>query len=444
MATQEPVVITGLGIVSCLGIGIDDFWSNLLNGESGIHVYDLFNEPLWNGPAEQRAAINRVLAPLCGRIDNFSAKDYVQPRKNIKLMSRDVQIGVVVGALALKNAVEGDVKLSEIVGPRRIGLDFGTTSIPSPIDDMTNLILKCLHNDQGERTPFCQDQWGEQMIEQMNPLWMLKFLPNMAACHIGIANDLQGPSNTLVLGDIGALSSTIEGTRAIQRGQADAMVVGGVACMLEPFVWMHHCMLEHASCVEDPAGACRPFDKRRDGTVFAEGAGACVIESKESAEKRGAKPLAAIRAWSQTNEPINNQYKITGKAIRSCLADCMEKAEITPDQLAHVNVHGRGYRYVDAVEAAAIADILGNVPAFSLKGVCGYAGSGSGAIELAASVRALNERIVPAARNFKEPDPNCPIQVVHDKPFETDKRFALTLNYDYTGTAVAMVLERLL
>ena len=441
MNSIEPVVITGLGVVSCLGIGIDSFWNRLIQGESGINAYDLFNQPLSNAAPDSVQAVYEKIAPICGMIENFSAKDFVQPRKNIKLMSRDVQIGVVVGALALKNAVEGEAKLSELLGPDRIGLDFGTASIPSPAEDMASLLLKCLFNEQGERAPFEMDRWGGNMVGQMNPLWMLKFLPNMAACHIGIANDLQGPSNTLVLGDIGALSAVIEGTRTIERRQADAMVVGGVGCMLDPFVWLHQGGREHSNYMDDPAGACRPFDATRNGTVMAEGAGACVIESLGSAERRGAKPLAAIRAWSQTCEPINNQYRISGKAIRACLADCLNKAGISADQLAHLNVHGMGYRYEDAVEAQAIADVLGPVPVFSLKGACGYAGSGSGAIELATSVRALQEKAVPAARNYRQPDPECPIHVVSETTMTTDKRFAMTLNYDISGSAVALVLE---
>ena len=441
MNNYESIVVTGAAPVCCLGIGSEVFWNNLLEGRSGIHTYEKVADS-----NSTDAQTSLVPAPVAGYIADFSAKEFVQPRKNIKIMSRDVQLGLAAGALALKQAQgASDKKLSEQLGPERVGIDLGTSFIMSPICDIADACLKGMAIESDgtveSKAASLKKYWGASFMDNLFPLWMLKYLPNMSACHLGIANDLQGPSNTQVLGDTGALAAAIEAIHVIQRNAADAMVVGGVGNFIDDFNWMRYAWIDRTSNAADPEGACRPFDAARDGLAAAEAAGCLVLESESSAKKRGAEPLAKIRAWANCTEGTH-KYKISGKAIKNCLKLVMQNAGIQPDDLSHVNANGWGTINEDALEAQAIAEILPNVPVVALKGGIGYAGSGSAAVEMVATVLALKNGVLPPARNYSQPDPACPIPVVHGVPAASDKPFALMLTFDRNGGAAAMVFEK--
>ena len=446
MNNYESIVVTGAAPVCSLGIGSDAFWNNLLEGRSGIHAYEKVAASYSPDAQTADPASPVPPAPIAGYIADFSAKEFVQPRKNIKIMSRDVQLGLAAGALALKQAQgESEDKLSQQLGPERVGIDFGTSFIMSSISDIADACLKGMavegNGDVESKAASLKKYWGASFMDNLFPLWMLKYLPNMSACHLGIANDLQGPSNTLVLGDTGAIAATIEAIHVIQRDAADAMVVGGVGNFIDDFNWTRYAWIGRSSNAADPEGACRPFDAARDGLAAAEAAGCLVLESESSAKKRGVEPLAKVRAWANCTEGTH-KYQISGKAIKNCLKLVMQNAGIQPDELSHVNANGWGTITEDALEAQAIAEVLPGVPVVALKGGIGYAGSGSSAVEMVATVLALKNGVLPPARNYSQPDPKCPIPVVHGVPTASDKPFALTLTFDRNGGAAAMVFEK--
>lgn len=445
MKTYESVVVTGAAPVCSLGIGSDALWANLLEGRSGIHF---FEEKIAHVSQNEQKSEDTVVppAPVAGFIADFSAKEFVQPRKNIKLMCRDVQLGLAAGALALKQAQgTSDKKLSEQLGPERVGIDMGTAFIMSSISDVADACVKGMtvegKGDVPSKAASLKKYWGASFMDNLFPLWMLKYLPNMSACHLGIANDLQGPSNTIVIGDTGALAAAIEAIHVIQRDAADAMVIGGVGNFIDDLNWSRYAWIGRTQNAADPEGACRPFDAARDGTAAAEAAGCLVLESESSAKKRGVEPLAKIRAWANCSEGTHN-YKISGKAIKNCLKLVMQNAGITPDKLSHINANGWGTIDDDILEAQAIAEILPDVPVVALKGGIGYAGSGSAAVEMISTVLALKNGVLPPARNYSQPDPACPIPVVHGAPMASDKPFALTLTFDRNGAASAIVFEK--
>ena len=446
MNNYESIVVTGAAPVCSLGIGSEVFWANLLEGRSGIHTYEKVGFAADQNAQKPEGTSYSAPAPVAGYIADFSAKEFVQPRKNIKIMSRDVQLGLAAGALALKQAQgDSDKKLSEQLGPERVGIDLGTAFIMSSISDIADACLKGMAvegaGDVESKAASLKKYWGTSFMDNLFPLWMLKYLPNMSACHLGIANDLQGPSNTLVLGDTGALAAAIEAIHVIQRDAADAMVVGGVGNYIDDFNWMRYAWIDRTSNAADPEGACRPFDAARDGLAAAEAAGCLILESESSAKKRGVEPLAKVRAWANCTEGTH-KYKISGKAIKNCLKLVMQNAGIKPEEVSHVNANGWGTINEDALEAQAIAEILPNVPVVALKGGIGYAGSGSAAVEMVAAVLALKNGVLPPARNYSQPDPACPIPVVHGVPMASDKPFALTLTFDRNGGASAIVFEK--
>jgi 3-oxoacyl-[acyl-carrier-protein] synthase II len=262
----------------------------------------------------------------------------------------------------------------------------------------------------------------------------------MPACHIGIAQDARGPNNTITLGDVSTLWAISEAARAIDRGQADAMIAGGVGARVQPMIWAHEQALQFSRRSDDPAGACRPFDAQRDGMVNGEGSAAFLLESRQSAEARGAKPLARVVAIATTFEPRPDRSPPQGEAIRAAIRQALERAGLEPRHIGHVNAHGMSTTLDDRIEAQAIRAVLGDVPVTAPKSYFGNLGAGGGAVEMAASLLALEHGLVPPTLNYEQPDPECPVNVVHGRPLAADQRTALILNHSRVGQSVAVVL----
>ena len=207
MDANDQVVITGLGVVSPIGVGNQAFRQSLLDGRSGVRRI-----PLPGG--------NDLPPSIGGYIPDFDVKDRVRPRKALKVMSRDIQMAFAAADLAVQEACI----LRSGIEPERLGIVFGTDLIPCELDEIAPAVRGCLIDGE-----FDFRRWGRRAMADLYPLWLLKYLPNMPACHIGIALDAQGPNNTLTLGEISGLCAVAEAVRVIQRGQADVMICGGGA-----------------------------------------------------------------------------------------------------------------------------------------------------------------------------------------------------------------------
>jgi 3-oxoacyl-[acyl-carrier-protein] synthase II len=187
--------------------------------------------------------------------------------------------------------------------------------------------------------------------------------------------------------------------------------------------------------------AARPFDRARDGAVFGEGSGVLVLEERAHAEARGANIVARVRASSSRFEPHGPGRPLTGSAIRHSIEAALAKAGLQPQDIGHVNAHGEGTVAADRCEAQAIHETLGDVPVTAPKSYFGDLGSGSGAVEMIASVLALQHGRIPRTLNYKQPDAECPINVVAGVSREIDKPTALILNQAHTGQAVAVLID---
>ena len=247
--SARDIVITGLGVVSPIGIGRDPFWSSLIAGTSGVRRVSSFDT-------------RSLPVTIGGEIIDFDPKQYVKPRKSLKVMSRDIQLGVSAADMACASAGIAP----DTVDPERFGVIFAADMIHCPLDEFELAFRSCL--DEGG---FDFRRWGRQALAQMYPLWMLKYLPNMPACHIAIAHDARGPNNSLTSAEVSSLLAVAEATRIIERGQADVMVVGGASCAS---IRRHSSGRLSATCRESadhPAAASRPFDAARSGASSAKG-----------------------------------------------------------------------------------------------------------------------------------------------------------------------------
>ncbi len=248
----REVVITGLGVVSPIGIGRDAFRSALREGISGVRPITLFDA-------------SQFPVRIAAEVADFDPKAYVRPRKSLKVMSREIQFGFAAADFALTDAgvQPGSVE------PDRFGVVFGAEMIYCDLDELIGIYRRCIAEGR-----FDFSRWGESMASEMYPLWLLRNLPNMVACHVAIVHDARGPNNTIGHSDVSSLAAIAEAVRVIQRGAADVMIAGGVGARINPTSMSYRGDIDQSHRNDDPARASRPFDAGRDGLVNGEGAAA--------------------------------------------------------------------------------------------------------------------------------------------------------------------------
>ncbi|MFT5522133.1 MAG: 3-oxoacyl-[acyl-carrier-protein] synthase II [Pirellulaceae bacterium] len=421
MVRSREVVITGAGVVSPIGVGVEAFWDSLESGVSGIRSIEEF-------------ASAPLPVKFGGKLVEFDAKQFIKPRKSIKVMSRDVQVAVTAAALAVE-----DAKLSEAsVDPDRYGVVIGCDFLYCDAVELADSYRATL-TEEGE---FDFSRWGESAIDKLFPLWMLRFLPNMPACHIGIAQDARGHNNSITLGGASGLLALLESCDVIRRGRADVMLTGGVGTRLNvtPLLFRGDANLSHRN--DAPEQACRPFDAERDGMVNGDGSGVIVLESREHAEKRGARILGTILGCSSRFEQTLDGAVPTGAAIRSAIESAVRQAEISLSDIGHVNAHGVSTIESDRVEARAIQRVLGDVPVTALKCYFGNTGAAAAPLELIGSLLGLHRGIVPATLNYSTPDPECPVNVITQSDFSPESDIFLALNQSGTGQIAAAIIRK--
>jgi 3-oxoacyl-[acyl-carrier-protein] synthase II len=419
-ARRDPareVVITGLGIVSPIGIGREPFWRSLVEGRSGVAELASFD----NSTLPMRAA---------AEVRDFDAKQYVRPRKSLKVMSRDIQLGFAAADMAFADAG----LTPQSVLPERMGVVFGAEMMYCDLDEVADAYRKC--SADGE---FHFDRWGTQALGNMYPLWMLKYLPNMPACHIAIALDARGPNNSITLGEVSSLLAMAEAMRVIERGSADVIIAGGTSSRVNPTSYVFRGADLLSRSTDEPTRVMRPFDAGRTGTLNGEGAAALVLERRDHAEARGATILGRLLGYGSTFEPRTAEG-LRGTAVRGAIRVALRDAGLKPEQIGHFNANGMSTVPMDRLEAGAIRDVLGDVPVTAPKSFFGNVGAGTGAVEAMVSVLALHEGRVPATLNYEQPDPECPVNVIAGAPQLVAQPTALLLNIASTGQAAAVVL----
>ena len=413
------VVMTGIGVASPIGIGYEAVGRALATGQSGVRRLATFDS-------------DQFPVRVGAEVVDFDAKAYVSPRKSLKVMSRSIQLAFASAQMAVEQAGI----TAGVVSPERYGVVFGADMIHVQPEELADAFRHAI-TDNG----FEFSRWDERALSEMYPLWMLRYLPNMPACHVAIAQDARGPNNTIVLGEASSLLAIAEGAMVIERGQADVMVVGGTGSRVHPLSWAFRDNLFHSRRFEDPAHVSRPFDAQRDGMVYGEGAAAFILERRSFAEARGAKIVARIAGFANTFEACTPGQPFAGRAIRSAIRQCLRSAGIEARDVGHVNAHGLSTIEHDRAEALAIRDLLDDVPVTAPKSFFGNLGAGTGAVELIATLAAFETGTIPATLNYEQPDPACPINVVRGTPCRTNGKSAVVLNQTSMGQSVALLVR---
>ncbi len=436
MAQQKRrIVITGMGAISPLGNSIESLWERLSNGTSGVDL--LRSIPVDNFPVDIGGECNEFE----GKIDDFGELEKKLKRnvkKGLKLMCREIQMGVAAAQLAMAHSGLADAPMD----PTRIGTMFGSDYIITNPAEFKKGIGQCI-DQEGQ---FVFEQWAENGLVNVEPTWLLKYLPNMPASHVAIFNDLQGPSNSLTVRESSSNVAIGEAVTIIRRGSADAFVTGSTGSRIHPLRTIHVCLQEQladrnsAVAGGDASKACRPFDKDRNGMVMGEGAGVMILESLESAEARSAKIYGEVLGYGSSAVTRSDGGADFRTSLSNAIQMALNVAGVSADSIGHVQAHGSGCLRCDVEEAQAIAEHLPETPVTAAKSYMGNLGAGSGMVESIASVLSLqNDHLLPIL-NCDSLDPDCKIRAAVSGESPGDS--FINLNVTPQGQASAVIIGR--
>ncbi|WZO99703.1 beta-ketoacyl-[acyl-carrier-protein] synthase family protein [Isosphaeraceae bacterium EP7] len=423
---MRRVVITGLGIVSPNGLGRKQFAEAIVEGRSGV------------GPI-QGFDTTGLAIKIAGEVKNFDVGPYLgSQRKNLKMMSRAVTFAVGAGAMAVEDAGLETGKLD----PSRFGVCMGTGITPMDIGELVGPIAASLNGD-GE---FDAAEFARSRALSMDPLWLLRHLPNMAAAHLSILHTAMGPNNTIVTACAAGTQAIGEAFRLISRGDADVMLAGGCDSRLEPHLLVAYAAMKALSPGLRPATeVSRPFDGERDGFVMGEGAAVLVLESLQRAKRRGATIYAEITGYGSSFDA----YGITrpdpnGKGAAISMRSALREAKLDPADVSYINAHGTSTRLNDLMETVAVKQVFGHrasaVPMSSQKSMIGHLIGASGALEAAATALSLDSGVIPPTINHSCPDPDCDLDYVPNTAREKPLRSAISNSFGFGGQNATLVL----
>jgi 3-oxoacyl-[acyl-carrier-protein] synthase II len=398
---SRRVVITGLGPVTCFGVGAEPLWSAMVEGRTGIRRIQRFNP-------------DGFACRYAGELDDdqLNIKQIVPKsyRKATKVMCRDIELAVAGADAAVRDAglvtkaIDPDV--DPTYAPHRVGCQIGAGLIAADVDELTAALVSSRDENGGVDLT----DWGASGMQNLTPLWLLKYLPNMLACHVTIIHDCQGPSNTITCCEASSGLSLGESVRVIARGGADVCLTGGAEFKINPMaMFRQSCAKRLASPADDAEAerAVRPFAPDASGTILGEGGGILVLEALETAEQRGAMPLAEIAGFASTQSlckyTISFDFEADDPAMGDAMELAMKQACVSPEDIDAIIPFGSGIANVDQAEASAIRRVFGeraaSIPLITTVPFTGNCNAGNGAVALSAAIMALKQQHLPARLN---------------------------------------------
>lgn len=412
-ARRRRVVVTGLGAVTAHGEGADALWNAFAEGRSAID-WMAFGDGGWKVPAAY--------------FSGFAPEKFVSQRKSLKVMARDIQLAVAAASLAMQ-----DARLSPGgYDPDGFGVLVGSGVLNHELDELAYSVRQSL--DGSGKLDL--QRFGQDGLSALFPLWLLKYLPNMPACHVSIAFDLRGMNNTLTTGGSAGLQAIGEAARIIERGTCDRMIAGGAESKVNPVgLSAYRAMGLLDEKVSDPKDAYRPFASDARGLVVGEASAFVVLEEYEAAKKRGATIVAEVAGYGAASA------RGIGGAMKRALAD----AGMTAKELSLVQACGLGLAAEDKLERDAINDVFnGSASSTWLTGSkpsTGFSGFSSGALDLLLAAQSLRLREVAPYANVAPGRSGLALRVAEKKTADPKLRAALVNSFGLGGQAVSMVLK---
>ena len=408
---SRRVVVTGMGAVTPIGIGVENFWNGITNNQVGIQIIDRFD------PTEFKAKV-------AAQVNDFNPKDYMDP-KSAKRMDKFCQYAVA----AAKEAVEDANLCMENEDPYLVGVSIGSGVGSLEQAEVNAIKLK-------EKGP-----------SRINPLLVPELITNMAAGNVSIAIGAKGKSINVVTACATGSHSIGEAFRSIQCGDADVMIAGGTESCITPLGVGGFAALTALSTSEDPMCASRPFDKDRDGFVMGEGAGVVILETLEHAQARNAKIYAEIVGYGATSDA----YHITspaedGAGAARAMTNAMKEAGITPAQVDYINAHGTSTHHNDLFETRAIklafGKEAGNVKISSTKSMIGHLLGAAGAVEFITCVKSINDGYVHPNVGLKETEEELDLNYVKDQGISMDVTYAMSNSLGFGGHNACVIVKK--
>jgi 3-oxoacyl-[acyl-carrier-protein] synthase II len=324
-----------------------------------------------------------------------------------------------------------------------VACNIGAGLICANLDELGGAMQTSL--DEHRRLDMAR--WGREGMNNLTPLWLLKYLPNMLACHVTIIHGLKGPSNTITCGEASALLAIAEAASQIFRGDADAAIAGGAETKLNPMGLLRQGKLGRLTTAnESPASVCRPFDVAHAGTVLGEGAGLLVLEEAQAAVARGARIYAELVGFGAAADPAGCDplAQHCGNLHLACRR-AMDEAQITAADVDLVIAHGTGVPHEDRLEAARLAELLpaasGNAEVLSITGAIGNTYAAAGALGAAVAAAAIGEQKAPASVNFAASDAGCAGIRISPRSHARKLRYVLVETFSHAGQSAAAVLK---
>ncbi len=430
---DRRVVITGLGVACAAGVGIEQFWQSTLDGRQCVRRIDLFDP-------------GKFPSQIGGEIEDFSARKFVPKnyRKAVKVMARDIELAVAAADLAFRDSglVTRGMEGTMTVEAKRLGCNIGAGLICTDLNELGSAVNTAVVDGK-----FNFKTWGSTGMENLTPLWLLKYLPNMLSCHVTIIHGAEGPSNAITCGETSAHLSIGEAGRWIARGDADVVIAGGAESKVNPMALLRQTLLKRTctSRNDDPGSACRPFDVAHDGTAIGEGGGLLILEELQHAMSRGAKIYAELVGFAGACDPEGMDVTKPNVGLLDRAAKkAIDEAAIQPSDISLVVAHGTGVPGEDLCEVRAWADVFTQceqISAHAQTGAIGLLFAGSGGVETVAAVMALHTQTVPPTVNFETPADPGPLSFCRSAKSE-ELEYVITGAFSVGGQSAACVLKR--
>ncbi len=407
---ERRIAVTGIGLITPLGIGNKESWDAVCKGHSGIKTIERFD------PSEHKTKI-------AGEITNFNPEDFMNP-KDARKTDRFIQYAVSSTKLALEDA---GLEITEELSPR------AGTLIGTGIGGMETFV----------RTVVLMQEKGPG---RMSPFFIPNIITNLAAGHVSITFNAKGPNCSTTTACAASTHAIGYATMAITRGDADVMIAGGTEAPLIPLtVGGFNAMRALSTNNDDPQGASRPFDKNRDGFVIAEGSGMLILEEMEFAKKRGARIYAEILGFGMSSDASHITAPSLDGPVR-CMQDALRHAKINPEEIDYINAHGTSTQLNDVNETRAIKEIIGDkaydIPVSSTKSMTGHMLGAAGGVEAAFSVLAIDRGVLPPTINYHTPDPECDLDYVPNEARDAKIRTVLSNSFGFGGTNGTLIFRK--
>lgn len=409
---NRRVVITGYGVVSPIGIGIDDFWNSLASGKSGISRVTSFDA-------------SQFSSQICAEVKDFQPEKYVD-KKKIRKMDRFSQLAFAAAKMAIENA-RLDMEKED---PFRVGVIVG-----SGIGGLSTVAAE--HKVLLEKGP-----------RRVSPFMIPMLITNIAAGEIAIAYNIQGPNYSLSSACATSNHTVGDALRLIRYGDADVIIAGGSEAAVTPLGLAGFCSAKALSTRnDDPEHASRPFDKERDGFVMGEGAGIVILEALEHALSRGATIRAELIGYGATDDA----YHITapspdGQSAARAMSNALADGGVKPEEVDYINAHGTSTPLNDKIETLAIKKVFGDyaykIPISSNKSMIGHLLGAAGVVELIATILSMEKETVPPTINYEFPDPECDLDYVPNKARPKKINVALSNSLGFGGHNATLVVRK--